>query len=72
MWTLHVERFNGKLRDECLNEQWFDTLQRAKSTSMLWRQDYNEVRPHGGCQRMPPAKLAELHRQRAGGAARIT
>ncbi|WP_143072696.1 MULTISPECIES: integrase core domain-containing protein, partial [unclassified Variovorax] len=35
-----------------------------------WRQDYNEVRPHSSCNRMPPAKFAELHRQRAGEAAR--
>ena len=68
----YIESFNGKFRDECLNEQWFETLQQARSAIRLWRQDYNEVRPHSSCQRMPPAKFAELHRQRAGDAARPT
>jgi putative transposase len=44
----------------------------ARSKTALWRQDYNEARPHSSCGRMPPAKFAELHRQRAGGAARPT
>uniref|UniRef100_UPI004039673D IS3 family transposase n=1 Tax=unclassified Variovorax TaxID=663243 RepID=UPI004039673D len=66
----YIESFNGKFRDECLNEQWFETLQQARSAITLWRQDYNEVRPHSSCQRMPPSKFAELHRQRAGDAAR--
>ena len=68
----YIESFNGKFRDECLNEQWFETLQQARSAIKAWRQDYNEVRPHSSCQRMPPAKFAELHRQRAGDAARST
>ncbi|WP_373423322.1 IS3 family transposase [Variovorax paradoxus] len=68
----YIESFNGKFRDECLNEQWFETLQQARSAITLWRQDYNEVRPHSSCQRMPPSKFAELHRQRAGDAARST
>lgn len=64
----YIESFNGKFRDECLNEQWFQTLQQARSAIALWRQDYNQVRPHSSCQRMPPAKFATLHRQRAGDA----
>jgi putative transposase len=66
----YIESFNGKFRDECLNEQWFETLQQARSAITLWRQDYNEIRPHSSCQRMPPSNFAELHRQRAGDAAR--
>ncbi|WP_093014503.1 integrase core domain-containing protein [Variovorax sp. OV700] len=54
------------------HEQWFETLQQARSAITLWRQDYNEVRPHSSCQRMPPAKFAELHRRRAGDAARTS
>ena len=68
----YIESFNGKFRDECLNEQWFETLQQARSGITLWRQDYNEVRPHSSCERMPPAKFAELHRQRAGDAAQTS
>jgi putative transposase len=67
----YIESFNGKFRDECLNEQWFETLQQARSIIAVWRQDFNEVRPYSSCGRMPPAKLAELHRQRAGDAAQF-
>ena len=67
----YIESFNGKFRDECLNEQWFETLHHARSIITLWRQDYNQVRPHSSCQRMPPARFAALHRQRAGDAAKL-
>jgi len=66
----YIESFNDKFRDECLNEQWFETLAQARSAITAWRQDYNEVRPHSSCNRMPPAKFAELHRQRDDDAAR--
>lgn len=58
----YIESFNGKFRDECLNEHWFETLVQARSTIAAWRQDYNEVRPHSSCQRMPPARFAAMHR----------
>jgi len=64
----YIESFNGKFRDECLNEQWFDNLIQARSVISTWRQDYNEVRPHSSLGRIPPAKFAESHRQRAGDA----
>ncbi len=66
----YIESFNGKFRDECLNEHWFETLHQARSTIAIWRQDYNEVRPRGTIGRIPPAQFAELHRQRAGDVAR--
>ena len=61
----YIESFNGKFRDECLNENWFQTLSQARSAIAAWRKDYNEVRPHSSCRRMPPAKYAALHRQHA-------
>ena len=61
----YIESFNGKFRDECLNEHWFETLPQAKAVIAVWRQDYNEVRPHSSCRRMPPAQFAALHRQHA-------
>ena len=64
----YIESFNGKLRDECLNEHWFETLPQARTALAAWRQDYNEVRPHSSCRRMPPALFAALHRQHAGDA----
>ena len=66
----YIESFNGKFRDEHLNEQWFESLGEARSAAATWRQDYNEVRPHSSLGRMPPARFAEQHRQRAGDAAR--
>jgi len=41
-----IESFNGKMRDECLNEHWFLSLGEARQTIEAWRRDYNEVRPH--------------------------
>jgi putative transposase len=65
----YIESFNGKLRDECLNEQWFETLHQARTTIAAWRRDYNEERPHSSLGRIPPARFAEQHRRRAGDAA---
>jgi putative transposase len=61
----YIESFNGKFRDECLNDHWFQTLHQISA----WRQDYNEVRPHSSIGRMAPARFAELHRRRADDAA---
>jgi putative transposase len=58
----YIESFNGKFRDECLNEHWFDSLAQARTAIAAWRIDYNEVRPHSSCGRMPPARYAALHR----------
>ena len=66
----YIESFNGKFRDELLNEHWFETLHQARSAMAAWRKDYNEVRPHSSVGRIPPARFAEQHRQRAGDAAR--
>ncbi len=41
-----VESFNGKLRDECLNETLFSSVRHARAVLADWRQDYNHVRPH--------------------------
>src|SRR5262249_13386761 len=41
----YIESFNGKFRDECLNEHWFTSLTEAKQIIEAWRKDYNEVRP---------------------------
>ena len=41
----YIESFNGRLRDECLNEHWFPTLLHARTTIERWRREYNEERP---------------------------
>ncbi len=58
----YIESFNGKFRDECLNEHSFQTLPQARSEIATWRQDYNEVRPHSSLGRIPPAEFAQRHR----------
>ena len=58
----YIESFNGKFRDECLNEQWFETLPQARECIAEWRTDYNEVRPHSNLGRIPPAQFAQQHR----------
>jgi len=45
----YIESFNGKRRDEWLNEPWFETPSQARHAIAAWRQDYNEVRPHSIC-----------------------
>ena len=58
----YIESFNGKFRDECLNEHWFTSLEQARAVIAEWRRDYNEVRPHSSCGRIPPARFAANHR----------
>jgi putative transposase len=41
-----IESFNGKVRQECLNQHWFLSLSDAKVKLELWREDYNSSRPH--------------------------
>lgn len=43
----YIESFNGRFRDECLNEHWFLDLADAKDIIEAWRIDYNTLRPHG-------------------------
>jgi putative transposase len=54
----YVESFNGKFRDECLNEHWFVSLADAKGIIEAWRVDYNTVRPHGSLGQLTPAAYA--------------
>ena len=62
----YIESFNGKFRDECLNDHWFETLDQARTIIAAWRSDYNEVRPHSSCGRVPPAQFAARHRMHDG------
>lgn len=55
----YVESFNGKVRDECLNEHWFSTLEEARRLIETWRQDYNTCRPHSSLGDLTPAEFAK-------------
>jgi len=54
----YIESFNGKFRDECLNEHWFISLAEARKKIEAWRQDYNQVRPHSALGYQTPAEFA--------------
>jgi putative transposase len=54
----YIESFNGRLRDECLNVQVFFALADVREKLELWRQDYNQVRPHSSLHDQPPAIFA--------------
>jgi putative transposase len=54
----YVESFNGRLRDECLNENWFGDLAEARETIEAWRQDYNQCRPHSALGYRTPEEFA--------------
>jgi len=53
-----VESFNGRLRDECLNETVFTSMTQARAVLATWRQDYNTVRPHSKLGGLTHAEIA--------------
>ncbi|TBE31650.1 IS3-like element ISRle4 family transposase (plasmid) [Rhizobium ruizarguesonis] len=54
-----IESFNGRLRDEFLNETLFSSLAHARSALSNWRSDYNNQRPHSGLGWLTPAEFAQ-------------
>ncbi len=60
-----IESFNGKFRDECLNENWFLSLPEAREKIEMWRRDYNQVRPHSALG-IPNARGVRSRRRREG------
>lgn len=54
-----IESFNGKFRDECLNEHWFTSLEEARKIIGRWRVHYNEQRPHSALGYQTPKEFAE-------------
>lgn len=54
----YIESFNGKMREECLNEHWFVDLADAREKIEVWRVDYNTRRPHSALGYQTPAEFA--------------
>jgi putative transposase len=54
----YIESFNGKFRDECLNEHWFIVLAHARSVIEAWRIEYNSERPHSSLGNQTPQEFA--------------
>jgi putative transposase len=56
-----IESFNGRLRDECLNVDWFTSLADARKKLNLWCEQYNRDRPHSSLSDRTPNEFAALH-----------
>lgn len=66
------ESFNGRFRDECLNENLFETLDHAKKLIEDWRIDYNEERPHSSLENLTPKEFLERHYAKVGNRTALT
>ena len=58
----HIESFNGRFREECLNQEWFTSLKEARLLIEQWRFDYNTMRPHSSLGYLPPNIWAQKRR----------
>jgi len=54
MQNAFVESFNGKFRDECLNEEWFISMNEARKRISAWTYEYNSERVHSGLNGLTP------------------
>jgi putative transposase len=59
-----VESFNGRLREECLNDNWFMSLQNARDIVEKWRLDYNTARPHSSLNDLTPQEFFDKEHQK--------
>ena len=59
----HIESFNGRRRDECLNVNQFHSLDHARQLLDAWRLDYNHCRPHGSLGYLSPVEFVGRHHQ---------
>ena len=57
----YIESFNGRFRDECLNEHWFVTMQHARSVIEAWRLEYNTERTHSSLNDLTPEEFRHAH-----------
>ena len=60
----YIESFNGRFRDECLNENWFTSLLHAKVVIEAWRREYNEQRPKKSLGGLTPTAYAQTLKQK--------
>jgi len=54
-----MKSFNGSLRDECLNTNWFLSIEDARDKLEAWRRDYNEFKPHSAMGNMTPSDFVK-------------
>lgn len=68
----YIESFNGKFRDECLNEHWFMTMKHARQIIENWRIEYNTEREHSSLGKLTPQEYAQMILNRAEKALSLT
>jgi putative transposase len=68
----YIESFNGRFRDECLNEHWFITMAQARGTIEAWRLEYNTERPHSSLGDLTPEEFARRSLARGKDAVSLT
>jgi len=56
----YIESFNGRMRDEFLNEHWFRTLNEVGRKLEMWRHQYNRIRPHSALDNLTPSAYRQL------------
>jgi putative transposase len=69
-----IESFNGRLRDELLNETLFTSLAQVRAVLSAWKNDYNDIRPHSALGNLTPTEYADRRAPgpQRGGALRYT
>ena len=67
-----IESFNGKVRQECLNQNWFLSLNDAQERVDAWRRDYNESRPHSALGQRTPTEFAKNLRRASSSALKLS
>jgi putative transposase len=60
-----IESFNGRFRDECLNEHWFPDLHVAREKIEVQRRDYNSTRPHSSWGNLTPEQFIRQYQTKA-------
>jgi putative transposase len=63
--NMYIESFNGRLRDECLNEHWFMSIEHARQVIEDWRIDYNTERPHSSLDNLTPEEFIQKLKEKA-------
>jgi putative transposase len=56
-----IESFNGRFRDECLNVNWFLSMEDAQEKIDAWREEYNGFRPHSSLNDLTPNQVVEMY-----------
>jgi putative transposase len=57
----HIESFNARLRQECLNAHWFESIEEARRKIRAWQHQYNEEHPHSALGYLTPNAFAKIH-----------